>query len=266
MTSFDVVWQRIVTLAGEEFRQKTGRPFRYTILANSLMPSTTNRLLPRSHFARAFDRAPLRGPGQLQDLQGPSYLYAILTDARVVNGPGRAVPAQEPLKSALTAVPAQDMRREDSNTSNSPPSREAAWPGHPILATELAQLGFQPLELRVTNLNLLLSSGWGCEWTTIGEVPDAPGVYAFTVEDHRQLRVAYVGLAEHLWMVTKGRLPDGGARGGQRYGRPRHAGATRQRVNILIAEQLRAGRLVRHWVSQLSLAALRAEEERLITS
>jgi hypothetical protein len=23
------------------------------------------------------------GPGQLQDLQGPSYLYAILTDARV---------------------------------------------------------------------------------------------------------------------------------------------------------------------------------------
>jgi hypothetical protein len=67
-------------------------------------------------------------------------------------------------------------------------------------------------------------------------------------------------------MVTKARLPGGGARGGQRYGRPRHAGATRQRVNILIAEQLWAERLVRHWVRQLPRAALRAEEERFITS
>jgi hypothetical protein len=40
-------------------------------------------MLPRAHFGRAFDRMPLRGPGQLQDLQGPSYLFAILTDARV---------------------------------------------------------------------------------------------------------------------------------------------------------------------------------------
>jgi hypothetical protein len=80
------------------------------------------------------------------------------------------------------------------------------------------------------------------------------------------MRVAYVGRTEHLWMVTKGRLPGGGARGGQRYGRPRHAGATRRRVNILIAEQLRAGRVVRHWICQLPSAALRAEEERFITS
>ncbi|MGH3190087.1 MAG: hypothetical protein ACRDOL_23040 [Streptosporangiaceae bacterium] len=117
----------------------------------------------------------------------------------------------------------------------------------------------------MSSLNVPLPSGQGCEWTTIGEVPDAAGLYAFTVEDDQQIRVAYVGLTGHLWMVTKGRLPGGGARPGQRYGRPRHAGATRQRVNILIAEQLRAGRLVRHWVRQLPLAALRAEEERLIS-
>lgn len=99
----------------------------------------------------------------------------------------------------------------------------------------------------------------------MGEVPDAPGLYAFTVEDDHELRVAYVGLTEHLWMVTKGHLPGGaGARGGQRYGRPKHAGVTRKRVNILIAEQLRAGRLVRHWVLSLPGVALRAEEERLI--
>jgi hypothetical protein len=51
--------------------------------------------------------------------------------------------------------------------------------------------------------------------------PAGPGLYAFTVEDDRELRVAYVGLTSHLWMVTKGRLPGGQeARGGHRYGRP----------------------------------------------
>jgi hypothetical protein len=138
-------------------------------------------------------------------------------------------------------------------------------PGHPIAATALFAAGFRPLELTVGSLHVDLPSGTGCEWTTMGEVPDAPGLYAFTVEDDHELRVAYVGLTEHLWMVTKGHLPGGaGARGGQRYGRPKHAGVTRKRVNILIAEQLRAGRLVRHWVLPLPGVALRAEEERLI--
>src|SRR5262249_46266778 len=63
--------------------QKTGRSFRYAIRGGCVVPSTTNRQLPRSHFARAYERAPLRGPGQLQDLQGPSYLFAILADSRV---------------------------------------------------------------------------------------------------------------------------------------------------------------------------------------
>ena len=97
MTGFDVVWQRIVALQGESFRQKTGRTFRYRISGTSLVPSTTNRLLPRSHFARAFDRAPLRGPGQLRYLQGPSYLFAILTDPRVsAAGPDAASPTGIP--------------------------------------------------------------------------------------------------------------------------------------------------------------------------
>lgn len=77
--------------------------------------------------------------------------------------------------------------------------------------------------------------------------------------------MTYVGRTEHLWMVTKGQLPGSGGRGGQRYGRPQHAGATRQRVNILIAEQLREGRSVRHWVRPGPVNELRAEEERLIT-
>ena len=88
MTGFDAVWHRIVALQGQTFHQKTGKPFRYRVPGNSVVPSTTNRQLPRSHFARAYERAPIAGPGQLQDLQGPSYLYAILTDPRVLaDGP-----------------------------------------------------------------------------------------------------------------------------------------------------------------------------------
>ena len=72
-------------------------------------------------------------------------------------------------------------------------------------------------------------------------------------------------------MVTKGRLPDGRARGGQRYGRPKHASVTRERINVLAAEQMRLGRTVRHWVRPLSIGdgqdlrvRLHKEEEDLI--
>jgi len=145
-----------------------------------------------------------------------------------------------------------------------PWSSETAWPGHPVTAAELAGAGFRPLELRVAR-DVDLPGGRGCDWTTIGEVPDGPGLYAFSAEDDHEMRVAYVGRTEHLWMVTKGCLPGGQARPGQRYGRPRYAGTTRQRINLLVAEQLRAGRLVRHWVRPCPAAALRLEEERLIS-
>lgn len=84
----------------------------------------------------------------------------------------------------------------------------------------------------------------------------------------------YVGLTEELWMVTKGRLPGGGARPGQRYGRPRYAGVTRQRINTLIAPLAAAGELMRHWVKPVSdppldrseLRALLLDEEQELIS
>jgi hypothetical protein len=80
MASFDTVWHRIVALQGETFHQKRGQAFRYATSGNSVVPSTTNRQLSRSHFARAYEQSPIDGQGQLQDLQGPSDLYGILTD------------------------------------------------------------------------------------------------------------------------------------------------------------------------------------------
>jgi hypothetical protein len=73
----------------------------------------------------------------------------------------------------------------------------------------LASLGFRSLELRLGRTDLQLPGGTGCEWTVHGDVPDAPGLYAFTLQRRSEdgLRVVYVGMTEHLWM-TKGICPE----------------------------------------------------------
>ena len=65
------------------FRQKRGKVFTYTIGQGGARPSTTDQLLARSQFEKALARMPTEGPGALQDLRGPSYLWAILMDDRV---------------------------------------------------------------------------------------------------------------------------------------------------------------------------------------
>ena len=83
MSNFDAVWSRIVAQSGTIFTQVRGQRFTYSVAGNSVTPSTTPRAIGRSQFEAAFARLPVSGPGQLNDLQGPSYLYAILTDARI---------------------------------------------------------------------------------------------------------------------------------------------------------------------------------------
>jgi hypothetical protein len=86
--SFSEVWPRIEAHEGEDFRTIQGKLFSYNIRGSAVVPrpgkaEETNRLLPRSDFQKAWDRRPLTGPGQIHDLQGPSYVYAILTDPRI---------------------------------------------------------------------------------------------------------------------------------------------------------------------------------------
>ena len=76
MGDFEVVWQRIVGHIGETFRQKGGNTFTYDVVGNTVIPDRTNRLVARSQFEQAWERMPVTGPGALQDLQGPSYLWA----------------------------------------------------------------------------------------------------------------------------------------------------------------------------------------------
>ena len=83
MSTFAVVWDRIVEHAGERFHQKRGGQFTYEIRGNSVQPDRTTRTLHRSQFERAWARMPVNGPGDLNDLQGPAYLWSILTDSRI---------------------------------------------------------------------------------------------------------------------------------------------------------------------------------------
>lgn len=124
------------------------------------------------------------------------------------------------------------------------------FPGHVTTEAELASLGFAPRTLKIRG-PIALFAGTGCEWDTVGTVPSGPGHYLFTVQDDSAIHVTYVGLTVELWMVTKGRLPDGRPRPAQRYGRPKYAGVTRQRINVLVAQELGFGRGVRHWIRPL---------------
>lgn len=132
---------------------------------------------------------------------------------------------------------------------------------------DLTLRGFVPHKLAFRTVDF---SGRLLEWDTIGVVPDSAGLYAFVLtKDDRpgELRVAYVGKTRNLWMVTKGRLPrNSGARGPQRYGRWKHAGETRARVNGLVTRAKRSGWDVAHWLSARPVddVALHAQEKELI--
>jgi len=83
---FERVWKSIAKHAGEEFRTTTGLVFEYRLAGDSVWIERDgremNRALSKGQFAKAWARWPVTGPGELQDLQGPSFLFAILDDAR----------------------------------------------------------------------------------------------------------------------------------------------------------------------------------------
>lgn len=78
------VWSNIVKNEGETFRQLKGKPFTYTVVANSINLSTTNRNISKKTIEQAMEFLPLDSTAPLQHLQGPSYLYGILTDKRII--------------------------------------------------------------------------------------------------------------------------------------------------------------------------------------
>jgi hypothetical protein len=82
-TDIDDVWRRIEAHAGEQFNLVRGASFTYRLVSGHVVPDRTAQQIPRSQFAKALDLMPLSGPGQIQHLRGPSFIFAILTDPRI---------------------------------------------------------------------------------------------------------------------------------------------------------------------------------------
>lgn len=84
MAPIDVLWSRIIRCSGEVFQQQRGKSFTYSVSGDIVYVDTADDDLSRRQIAEAFDRMPLTGPDDLRDLSGSRYIYAILTDRRIV--------------------------------------------------------------------------------------------------------------------------------------------------------------------------------------
>jgi hypothetical protein len=80
---FDEIWDRIRRHAGDTFTLVRGQQFTYQVTGNNVLPAGRQRLLHKSNFARAHSRMPLRATTDIKDVQGSSYVFAILTDPRI---------------------------------------------------------------------------------------------------------------------------------------------------------------------------------------
>jgi hypothetical protein len=79
----DTIWERITVHAGATFRTISGKPFTYGGGASSIQLGHTNQWLSRNRFEKALKRVPMENTRVVQDLRGPSFLYAILMDPRI---------------------------------------------------------------------------------------------------------------------------------------------------------------------------------------
>jgi hypothetical protein len=84
---FEVVWDRICRHAGETFTLARGQQFTYEVIGNNVLPVGRQRQLHKGNFDRANARMPLRATTEIKDVQGSSYVFAILTDQRISGNP-----------------------------------------------------------------------------------------------------------------------------------------------------------------------------------
>jgi len=83
----EVVWKRIESHQGEEFRTVTGLPFTYAVEGPGIWffreARRINRKLTRTQTEAAIARCPLSTTTEIKDLIDYPYLFALLMDARI---------------------------------------------------------------------------------------------------------------------------------------------------------------------------------------
>ena len=83
MAAIYIVWHLLVDYSGEVFHQKHGKSFIYSVSGDTVYLDTVDQDISRRDIAEVFARMPLAGPGEISDLAGASYIYAILMDWRI---------------------------------------------------------------------------------------------------------------------------------------------------------------------------------------
>lgn len=85
MADFETIWERILKFEGETFFTVSGLEFTYSMNNNVLIPSRTNFNLTKENFHSAYNELPVERPGGFSsEIFGPSYVWAILNDKRIV--------------------------------------------------------------------------------------------------------------------------------------------------------------------------------------
>ena len=81
----ELIWSRIKAYAGEVFYTKTGRPYTYHMNNQAVVLENTRRNIPMNNFEKALAVAnPSVSEFNKMNLQGPSYIYGIITDPRIM--------------------------------------------------------------------------------------------------------------------------------------------------------------------------------------
>lgn len=84
MRSISEVWERIRAHQNEHFETVRGLPFTYAVTGNELITDRSDFPLHASQFEKTLELLPLDRPGKINDLvHGPSYVWAMLHDARI---------------------------------------------------------------------------------------------------------------------------------------------------------------------------------------
>ncbi|MDR3276265.1 MAG: hypothetical protein LBT11_03470 [Treponema sp.] len=83
------IWKKIIKYEGEVFYTITGLPFSYRIDNDSIIPIRNgleiNRKIPKTDIEKTMAMWPISGPSEISStIQGPSYVYGILSDKRIL--------------------------------------------------------------------------------------------------------------------------------------------------------------------------------------
>ena len=79
----DSIWEKVKLHQGEIFHTVRGLEFSYRVSGETVIHTRSKETLSRSDFEKAVRLAPQKPSDLHNDVAGPSYVYAIITDPRI---------------------------------------------------------------------------------------------------------------------------------------------------------------------------------------